>query len=77
MDDVLDLYDGVTYICEVFEQAVDAYFVTYGEKPSVFIISPIIYNYLEFEFGTQEPKEFMGCDIIINDSISTDQFLLF
>jgi hypothetical protein len=69
MDNVNKINESVVYLCEVFEQAVNAYYVEYGEPPSLLIVSPLIYKELEFEYGTNEPIDFMGCDILIDDKL--------
>jgi hypothetical protein len=62
---------GVTYLCEIFENAYNTYFVTYGEKPQFLILSPKLYSELQFEYG-HEPQDFMGLGIMIDEDVEDD-----
>lgn len=72
----MELSDTFIYLCEIFEFAYNKYFVTYGEKPSKLIISPHIYNQLQFEYADKEPTDFMGVDIFIDDKMEDHQVFL-
>lgn len=77
MHDVIDISCGFTYLCEIFEHAFNNFYISYGEKPSLIILPPKIYNDLQFEYGGNEPLEFMGSDIIIDGDITEDIIVLF
>jgi hypothetical protein len=72
MFNVININKNSIYLCEIFEQACEAYYITYGEQPSKFIVSPLIYKELEFEYGGNEPLEFMGCDIVIDEKVKNN-----
>ncbi len=76
MHNVIDISCGYTYLCEVFEYAYNNYYISYGEKPSMLILSPNLYKELQFEYAGNEPVDFMGLNIFIKEDIEDDLVLI-